>query len=173
MLEEFGLHHGISRVDIAVVNGRLLGYEIKSDRDTLARLPDQIRVYGAVLDKVTLVVGWRHVVAAMRLVPAWWGVSLVERGPRGGIRFSPLRVPEQNPTPDPQVLVSLLWRDEALALLEELGCAAGVRSKTKAAIYSRLMESVSDYGTLRTHVCTALKSRSNWRSAAQPATGGD
>src|SRR6266478_524890 len=56
-LEELGLCGGRVRVDIAVVNGLLCGYEIKSDRDTLRRLSTQIDVYGKVLDRAILVVG--------------------------------------------------------------------------------------------------------------------
>ena len=37
IVEEFGIEHGAIRIDIAVVNGLLHGYEIKSDRDTLLR----------------------------------------------------------------------------------------------------------------------------------------
>jgi hypothetical protein len=49
MLDEFGLEHGEVRVDVAVINGELHGYEIKSERDTLERLPRQVKAYSAVL----------------------------------------------------------------------------------------------------------------------------
>ena len=35
VLDELGLLGGDTRVDIAVVNGKIHGYELKSDRDTL------------------------------------------------------------------------------------------------------------------------------------------
>ena len=38
VLDEFGLACSSARVDLAVVNGCLHGYEIKSDVDSLARL---------------------------------------------------------------------------------------------------------------------------------------
>ena len=41
VLNELGLLQGACRVDIAVVNGSLHGYEIKSEADTLDRLPYQ------------------------------------------------------------------------------------------------------------------------------------
>ncbi len=37
VIEELGLCRGQVRVDVAVVNGLLHGYEIKSDRDSLRR----------------------------------------------------------------------------------------------------------------------------------------
>jgi hypothetical protein len=37
IIEELGISHGSCRIDIAVVNGMIHGYEIKSDQDTLQR----------------------------------------------------------------------------------------------------------------------------------------
>src|SRR3990170_1714739 len=59
LIEELGLRRGQVRIDIAVVNGLLHGYEIKSDRDSLRRLGTQVAIYGKVLDQATLVVGDR------------------------------------------------------------------------------------------------------------------
>ena len=52
IIEELGVNHGSARADIAAVNGILHCYEIKSDRDTLLRLPGQIKAYNAVFDQV-------------------------------------------------------------------------------------------------------------------------
>jgi hypothetical protein len=60
IFEELGVQHGLSRIDLAVVNGELHGFEFKSDKDTLARLPEQAESYGRVFDRVTLVVGESH-----------------------------------------------------------------------------------------------------------------
>ncbi len=90
ILQELGLRHGAARVDVAVVNGLLHGYELKSDSDSLGRLARPL-VYGSVLDRVTLVVGRRHVEEAVGMVPAWWGVQVAEMGPRGGVLFSSVR----------------------------------------------------------------------------------
>jgi len=79
VLDEVGLRHGTARIDLVVVNDRLHGYEIKSDRDSLKRLLDQVRVYSSVMDRMTLVVGYRHAYDALRMVPEWWGVRLAEK----------------------------------------------------------------------------------------------
>ncbi|WP_300554835.1 sce7726 family protein, partial [Desulfovibrio sp.] len=60
ILDELGVCSGASRVDVAVINGALHGYEIKSDQDTLDRLPQQILSYSRVLDRVTLVACDNH-----------------------------------------------------------------------------------------------------------------
>ena len=57
IIEELGVKHGTARVDIAVVNGIMHGYEIKSDKDTLQRLPRQISTFNPIFDQLTLVVG--------------------------------------------------------------------------------------------------------------------
>lgn len=129
ILEELGLKHGSARVDIVVINGRIHGFEIKSDEDTLDRLPDQQRIFSAVLDRVTLVVGYRHAYDALQIVPEWWGVKLAEETKNGKVSLMEARSPKNNPSPDPRSVASLLWREEALKLLEEFNIADGVRSK--------------------------------------------
>lgn len=100
VLDELGLRHGAARVDLAVVNGMIHGFEIKADRDTLYRLPSQASIYSSVLDRVTLVASSRHMKPALGLVPDWWGVIRIIAGPRGGIRFKSERRPRDNPRPD-------------------------------------------------------------------------
>ena len=85
VVEELGLCQGQVRVDMAVVNGVLHGYEIKSDCDTLRRLPNQVVAYGKVLDRATLVVGVRqcgrqpthHVLLAQPVANRIVGVGLM------------------------------------------------------------------------------------------------
>lgn len=173
VLDEVGLRHGTARIDLLVVNDRLHGYEIKSDRDSLKRLPDQIRVYSSVMDRVTLVVGYRHAYDALRMVPEWWGVRLAEKKKRSGaIVLSDARSPCDNPGVDLNSVVALLWRDEALNILEEMEAAKGVRSKTRTDIYRRLVE-VSKPEYLRAKIRQQLKSREGWRAGAQRMSCGD
>src|SRR5438046_640221 len=77
ILEELGLQRGQVRIDLAVVNGVLHGYEIKSERDSLRRLGRQLKVYSQVLDFATIVVAPRHLKKTLSDIPAWWGVSVV------------------------------------------------------------------------------------------------
>src|SRR5688572_54996 len=55
LLDELGLCQGDVRVDVAVVDGELSGFEIKSPADSLARWPKQRRVYSKVVDRAWLV----------------------------------------------------------------------------------------------------------------------
>lgn len=161
--------HGATRIDIAVVNGILHGFEIKSDKDTLNRLDTQMRTYNSVFDKVTIVVGRTHLVHAFQSVPAWWGIETVGVACDGMVVFNEIRPPRSNPSQDLTSIARLLWRNEALDLLERLGNADGVRSKPREAVYTRLIASL-DANALKEHVWHVLQhSRENWRSDAQPA----
>jgi hypothetical protein len=173
VLDELGIKHGASRIDLVVVNHRLHGYEIKSDCDSLKRLPDQIKAYSSIMDRMTLVVGYRHAYEALRMVPEWWGVRLAEMKQQSGtVILSNARKAHDNPEVDLNAVVALLWRDEALNILEETGEAKGVRSKTRTHIYKRLVEVCKpDY--LQARVRQQLKSREGWRVGAQRISCGD
>ena len=163
ILDELALRHGAARVDIAVVNGSIHGFELKSDCDNLKRLPYQIQIYNSVLDKVTLIVSARHAEKAIRLVPAWWGVTIAKSKALARFDFETARKPTSNPCIDPISVCRLLWREEALNLLAEFGAASPVRHKARAAIYVRLSE-VADLETIQRRVRHQLRSRTAWRS---------
>ncbi|ABC83386.1 hypothetical protein Adeh_3620 [Anaeromyxobacter dehalogenans 2CP-C] len=168
VIDEFGLNWGVVRVDVAVVNGTIHGYEIKSDSDTLDRLPVQAEMYGRVLDRVTLVAG-RHLAAAERQVPDWWGLcEAIEVAP-GQVRLRSVRRARSNRNLDLKAVAMLLWRDEALAILEEMGCAAGLRGKPRRALYGALVERLSST-QLRSRVRRALKRRGPAWRAGPPRT---
>lgn len=165
IVEEFGVENGAVRVDIAVVNGLLHGYEIKSDRDTLLRLPEQMEAYNSVFDRVTLVVGKQHLYDAIRIVPDWWGISVAKIGSDNSVVLNPIRQAGDNNDQRNISIARLLWRNEALRILEEAGEADGLRSKPREAIYQRLSVML-DQSALETKVREALFFRKDWRSDA-------
>ncbi len=112
MVDELELCQTTARVDLAVINGRLDGYEIKSDRDTLTRLPVQAEIYGRIFDRMTIVAGSRHIPGALARVPAWWRV-IEARSAKDGVRLSRIRGGAANPGRDPFAIAALLWREEA------------------------------------------------------------
>jgi len=171
IIEELGVHHGTSRIDLAVVNGVLHGYELKSEKDTLTRFSSQAVAYSAVFDLITLVVAERHVCRAAEIAPHWWGIKIA-RTRCGRLYFRDLKLPLRNPTADPISVAALLWRDEALAFLEELGAAEGVRSKSRSHIYLKLINHIG-LDDLREKVRERLKERRDWRSAGMRQSGGD
>jgi hypothetical protein len=142
LIEELGLRRGQVRVDLAVVNGSLHGFEIKSDRDSLRRLAVQVDLYSQVLDRATLVVGERFAPLATSLVPAWWGVVRVSSRPTG-LEFTTLRRSRLNPQRNARALAELLWSGQALALLEDRGAARGMRGKPRRVLWDRVCECAS------------------------------
>jgi hypothetical protein len=119
IVEEMGVWSGTVRIDIAIINGSLSGYELKSDRDTLERLPHQRDIYGRVFDYLHLIVGKRHAGEAEKLLPAWWGIRIaVAEGAE--IKLTPHREASLNPFLDPYLIAELLSKAEAVMSLEIL-----------------------------------------------------
>lgn len=158
IVEEMGIWSNSVRVDLAVINGELSGFEIKSDSDTLDRLPHQAEIYNKVFDRVTLVVGERLAPKALAAIPPWWGCSIAKM--KGdGVTLTVRRKGRRNPSPDPELIAQMLWKDEAIAALAKHGLDRGWRSKRSGEICNRLVNSLS-FETLTHHVRSALKARS-------------
>jgi hypothetical protein len=155
---EFGLCLGQTRVDVAVVNCYLHGYEIKSERDNLARLPAQIDLYDRVLDYSTIVCNGRHLERILDLVPRSWGI-VQAAGRTGRVTLNSVREPIINRSPDPLAIAQLLWRAEAAQILTARG--EQVKSKeTRWDLWDRL--AAMPLQTLQGQVRLALKERRPW-----------
>ncbi|MCH7883566.1 sce7726 family protein [Patescibacteria group bacterium] len=171
IFEEFGVSHGTARIDIAVINGIMHGYEIKSDRDTLIRLSDQMDIYNSVFDQITLVVGKSHLYDAINIVPDWWGIMIAKFDAEESIVLQYIREPKDNKEQDSVEIARLLWREEALEILEKTGEARGFRSKPRDVIYEKL-STIFDQQNLGKEVREALFSRRDWRSDVLPVLNG-
>lgn len=167
IVQELGLCQGNARIDLAIVNGFIHGYEIKSDRDTLRRLSGQQDIYNRVLDCVTIVAGSRHLSKIEKLVPSWWGVSEAKFNNKK-LTIIKVRPCKENTTVDPSALVQLLWREEALSILIQRNLHEGVVSKPRCIIWGRLVEHLS-LDELRYEVRKKIKARQHWRSVQKQA----
>ncbi len=127
LIDELSIRRGGTRIDVALVNGVLHGFEVKSDYDSLCRLAEQVQAYGTVCDRATLVVGERHVKKAVDLLPDWWGIRVV-RSANGQLMFRDLKLPRTNPSLDPTAVAQLLRRSEANVFIADLGW--GERDRT-------------------------------------------
>ena len=162
-MEELGLCKGTVRADIAVVNGILKGYEIKSDRDTLARLTTQASIYSQVFDTVTLVVAERHLNKAIKLVPAWWGIEAAALDAASStVKLNPVRDEQMNPSVDALTLAQLLWRDEVLSILANTLDPHAFSKKPRAFLWKHLAQSMP-LCNLKDVVRMSLKTRTGWR----------
>lgn len=139
---EFAVCIGAARVDLCLVNGSLSGYEIKSPKDNLDRLPRQVEQYGKVLDYATIVTTKKHLQRARTAVPQWWGIlSAAETDT--GIEFKVERIPKHNRRTDPYSLAQLLWRDEAYEELLLRHLHHGLSRATRWVIWDQLVENLS------------------------------
>ncbi|MBG9599970.1 hypothetical protein ABE17_24350 [Bacillus mycoides] len=161
IINELGICQGQSRVDVAVVNGIMHGYEIKSESDTLERLPRQIEYYNKVFDRVTIVVAVDYLEHVKKMVPKWWGIISV-RNRHGEIKLKKLRQGRANKKIDPFAVSQFLWKDEALEILKEKGLQRGYLSKPKRVILEHLAETI-EINELKDLVNLQLKQREGWR----------
>jgi len=162
IINEMDVLFGVSRIDIAVINGKFHGFEIKSERDNLERLPSQVKSYNKVFDTVTIVVSENHVSDAMKIIPEWWGiycVSIKDNYPK----LIEKREVKDNGDTDLLSLTQLLWRDELIELLSLNGIIKGTKSKNRFALCNMVVKNI-DENIIRTFVREKLKSRPTWRA---------
>ncbi|MCT9871624.1 sce7726 family protein [Paenarthrobacter aurescens] len=108
---------GASKADVVVLNGTSTAYEIKSERDSLARLDNQLNSYRNVFAAVNVVASPLHVRDVLAKVPDDVGVISLST------RFTLQTEREAQNRPDrtsPLLVLELLRVDEALAILKAL-----------------------------------------------------
>jgi hypothetical protein len=169
IIDELGLCRGSVRADLVVINGTLKGYEIKSERDTLARLSGQAKIYNKVFDTMTIVVADKHLRHAEAIAPEWWGIDVILGDSSPFVASH--RGEASNPSIDPGSLVELLWRDEVIATLRRLGETRCLESQPRKALWATLSAAVP-LMELRSIVRNALKSRDGWRDPGPQTTDG-
>ncbi len=158
VIHELGLAHARRRIDLAVINGIVHGFEIKSAVDGLGRLAGQLETYSQSLQKLTLVVADRHVGPVLERAPSWCGVLRASRGPRGAMRFDVLQRTRRNPKVDPFVMAHLLWRDEVRSILAARGAGKADLCAPRAVLYRALVDTISET-QLTAHIRAAMERR--------------
>lgn len=158
LIEELGIEHGAARVDVAVASDRLLGYEIKSDLDTLDRLAQQMHAYHRVFDALTIVTTVSFLDQVEALLPKWWGIMLAEPGNGSAVRLTEHRPANSHQRQDALSIAALLWRDEAYAfVLEQLGAVIKSRA-TRAELYELIAAEIP-LPRIRDRVLATLRTR--------------
>lgn len=162
IIDEMTICEGDSRIDIAVINSEMNGFEIKSESDTLERLPKQMEYYNKVFDTVTIITTAKYIDETIDIVPNWWGIVYAEMDKDCNVYFCDIRKAEKNNIIDPLSVAQLLWRDEALNILKKRGLQKGLLSKPKRVLWEYLAEHIP-LSELCYEVRESLKNRSNWR----------
>jgi hypothetical protein len=161
LLNEFGLC-GEVRADIAVINGHMTGFELKSASDNLKRLPKQVEYYSKVMDYCNLVVSENHREAAESIIPDFWGEYLACTGKRGQTYIRKIKTAKINRNIDSDSLVQLLWKPEAEVLLRKYDLYKGMSGKSRIFWWNQLATSLTR-DVLREEVRRTIKARTSWR----------
>lgn len=161
IINELGLDFGASRIDVAVVNGIMHGYEIKSDLDNLDRLPRQMEYYNKAFERMTIVVSRKYLSDVKDMVPRWWGIKTISAD---RTRLINIRKGRQVSNQDTLLIIKLLWKKELEGLIDYLHLPKSLKKKRKNQLLKMLLEE-ADSETIRTYVYDVLKKRENWRSS--------
>jgi hypothetical protein len=165
VVDEMSICCGEARVDIAVINGKMHGFEIKSEADTLVRLESQILAYNQVFDTMTIICGRNHLDSIEKLVPDWWGIYSVKIN-FGRVELTKFRCAEVNQSVCRLALAQLLWKSEMIALLAEAGIKKGVSNKPCRELWQKISDTFSTEA-LQEKVREILKFRQYWRPDLQ------
>lgn len=117
LINEMVVANWSRRVDLAVANGNLHAYEIKSDLDSLKRLDGQLDSYVARFDKVTVVCAPRFTTEVLKRTPP--SVEVLEVYYHGNeVEFRVARRGQLKPVKDKGILLSFLLKVELVDLLK-------------------------------------------------------
>jgi hypothetical protein len=169
--EELQIEQGAARVDLAIIGDLLEAFELKSDLDNFGRLHNQIHAYNRVFDRITIVTGAQFSMAALTLMPSWWGVMQATRGPDESIEISVLRGATPNLTQEARSVAMFLWRNEAIEVLEAQTGERTPRRATRLQLHERLAEALS-LSELRRTVTRQLLQREKTTTATKPELRG-
>lgn len=109
---------GSCKADVVVLNGTSTAYEIKSERDSLARLQNQISNYRRVFASVNVVVSASHLREVLQATTDDVGVITLS----ARFRFQTARKAQNRPERTiPSAILEVLRIDEATEILARLG----------------------------------------------------
>ena len=156
VVNEFPVESSTRRVDLAVANGKLTAFEVKSDLDSLRRLNGQVSTFLRYFDKTTVVVTDRFVDRALEELPKNVAVWRARRTADDMVSVAILRRGHTLIVSERDVLVRLLRKSEIVALLRACGEHVDV-SQSKGELTHRVMGIPAP--RVRRHVIACIKKR--------------
>lgn len=134
---------GGSRADvIGVIDGNLLGFEIKSDSDSYTRLKTQTRDYDKFCDINFLVIGKSHEKNADKYIPPYWGIICISKE-KEEIKTEMLQIPGKNPKVSIKKQIEFLWRPE-LCQIQKWNQLPEYKQKSKQFVQEKILEKVPE-----------------------------
>jgi len=166
VIDELGIKNGQIRADIAVLNGKMYGYEIKSEKDTLLRLGPQAIAYSEVFEKSYIVAADKHIAKLANYIPDTWGIYAINGDSKNNIEFHCEREALQSETRNIFAISRLLWKSEAAEILSEQFQYKIKTNYTRDHLYNMLAETC-DVNQISKIVLKYLKQREGWRTNPQ------
>lgn len=163
VVDELSLPVAKARIDIAVINGCLHGYEIKSAADTLQRLPAQIEAYTKVFDYLSIVTENKHYERILDFIPSWVGVLVCDEN-SGAPAIAQVRKPKRNKGRVGFFIAKLLWREELIESLIEYQIP--FRKKDRTWLLCEALSSNLNIDAVSFIVRDKLKKRATWKIEA-------
>ena len=158
VMDEFGIMWGESIVDIAVINGSLHAYEIKSEVDNLSRFSKQFNLYSKVFDYLNIITHEKNIsILEKNYEMDGWGIYVVSNI-QGVIDIRKIKKPHTNPSVNIFSLCHILWKDEAISILETKGIRKGISNKNRKQLYEIICENIKPK-EIKKHVRNKIKSR--------------
>lgn len=127
LIDELCFYEKKNRADVVYANGKLTGFEIKSESDSLARWGNQHDAYLRLFDSVWLCCHHKHALKAIELSEKNVGILILDNY---GQNITILREAKVNKFIDKFEVISLLWRSE----LDELCLENNIKINRKERI---------------------------------------
>lgn len=153
---------GKSRADaILVRENKIVGFEIKSDKDNLLRLEDQMKDYTRFCDECYIVTGDKHLEEIPLVVPEFYGIIRIYLDEAEQTRLEVIREATKDPKESKRRKIkhqmSLLWRDE-ITRIAKANKVKPISNKSKPKIAMMLADNM-EYDALRRAICEELMER--------------
>lgn len=161
VVDELSLPVAKARIDVAVINGSLHGYEIKSASDTLQRLPSQIEAYTKVFDYLSIVTENKYHDRITEFLPSWVGIIVCDEN-KGVKTIKQVRKAKLNKAKQGFFIAKLLWREELIQSLIEYNIP--FKKKDRNWLLCEALSSNLDVNAISFIVRDKLKKRQNWKT---------
>lgn len=156
MLNEF--RAGSCKADLVILNGTASVYEIKSERDSLARLVNQVTNYKRVFATVNVIVSDIYVESVRQVVPPDVGIIRLSRGQHVSVAREAIDRPERI---CPLTVLESLRGAEAAAILQQLGIHVPIVPNTQRHSVMRELFAELDPAALHREMVGTLKRTRN------------
>ncbi len=152
MLNEFRI--GNSKADVVILNGTATVYEIKSERDSLVRLANQVENYKRVFAKVNVIASEGHIEGVLEKVPEDVGVMCLSK------RYQITTMREAAHCPEricPATVSDSLRISESIEILSAMGISVPDLPNTKRHGAVRELFATLDPAALHVELVQTLK----------------